>query len=1187
MSAFTPRLADRSFRGWLLSGAVALVGSVALAVGGLVFVQGGVAVRGLSRTDLATRLDRLHYRVEQLLAAAELTLTSGARLTAVSGPRDEAAWAALFAQVQSAFEQRPELTYLAFSSARTGEHGLLWRTAEGAVLWRQQERLDEGGGRWHERVREGLAFRPLRAGLAPWRDARERESYRRAVVAGGLVWAELVTPEETLGVGNEPAVLVSLPVYSPTGDVEGVWEAAFDRPALVAFMGSLERETGLHALLLGRLGVGGRGVIATSGETVVPLVAKRYLERWTGDAQPDESLFEVEQVNGTWLADGRQVRAPRPQWWVVGALPPSELATAFREARFWFLLIAGGALVAGIYGALLLARRLARPVEALRTAVEALAAGREAGPLLVEGRTAGELRALAAAFTRMHEAVTSRQRALASANAALGLEMRQRAEGEARLQAVLDHLPFELWVTDGGLRFTLLNTRALNRPGVRVGGTSAEAEAWLPRLESLHREALTGRVMTAELACGEERFDVLAAPVRVAGHIAGVLGVALDVTTQRRAEEALRASQRRLSLHLENTPLAVIDWSTDWQVCGWNTSAEAIFGWAARDVLGRSWEYLTAPEDIEGMGEALTGAAACVGTRHFRRNRTADGRTIDCEWYDTRLVDHDGQCLGTCSLVLDVTERLAAERLFRESEERFQKAFARAPIPQVIVRVRGWGILDVNDRWVATFGHMREAVVSRTLVELGCWSDASAQARFFSRLDLTGELFDHPETVYTAAGKGCPMLVSGTLVMLGTEPCILLSMSDVSELKAAGDALQESRRVLATLINQLPGMVYRCNNDERRTLLFLSRGAETITGYGPPELESGRVKFLNELVHPDDRARVERTVREAAGRVFEVEYRIHRRDGVVRWVWERGEALGGGGADGVLIGVLLDVTDRRLAEDAVRTLAGTLERRVAERTAQLAAANAKLKELDRLKSEFLATMSHELRTPLNSILGFSAVLKDGLAGPMNSEQVRQLEMVHGAAQHLLSLINDLLDLSRIASGRMELRVEELDVGGLLVEVERTVAPLVAARRLVYRTEVAADVATLTTDRKRLYQVVLNLVGNAIKFTEHGSVTVVATRLGDGVRIEVRDTGIGIQEEHLPLLFQAFRQIDGSSRRVYEGTGLGLHLVERLLSLLGGAITVASVFGEGSSFTITLPGRPPQPTLSESELPFGP
>jgi len=214
-------------------------------------------------------------------------------------------------------------------------------------------------------------------------------------------------------------------------------------------------------------------------------------------------------------------------------------------------------------------------------------------------------------------------------------------------------------------------------------------------------------------------------------------------------------------------------------------------------------------------------------------------------------------------------------------------------------------------------------------------------------------------------------------------------------------------------------------------------------------------------------------------------------------------------------------------------------------------------------------MSHELRTPLNSIIGFTEVLSAGLAGPLNPEQSKQLAMVLKSGRHLLHLINDLLDLARIESGRVYPSREWFDLSSVADQVMQTLRPMAEQKRLAVETHLKGN-TRLYSDRKMVFQILLNLANNAVKFTERGTVRITEERSDNAVKIAVSDTGLGIRSENLKQLFEAFRQVDGTSRRRFEGTGLGLYLSKRLAHLLGGQIGVYSVFGEGSTFTVTLP-----------------
>lgn len=251
-------------------------------------------------------------------------------------------------------------------------------------------------------------------------------------------------------------------------------------------------------------------------------------------------------------------------------------------------------------------------------------------------------------------------------------------------------------------------------------------------------------------------------------------------------------------------------------------------------------------------------------------------------------------------------------------------------------------------------------------------------------------------------------------------------------------------------------------------------------------------------------------------------------------------------------GWTIDITDRKKSEDALKKA-----KEIAE-------------SADRLKSAFLATMSHELRTPLNSIIGFTGILLKELAGPLNEEQSKQLNMIKGSGQHLLELINDVLDISKIEAGELVVSIKPFNFNKSINKVIAIVQPLANKKDLELRYSVFPEINNIISDERRIEQIFLNILNNAIKFTERGFVEINCGIQNDQIITKITDTGIGIKKEDMEKLFKPFSQIDTGITRNHEGTGLGLSICKKLLDKLNGSISVQSQFNIGSTFTVTLP-----------------
>ena len=428
---------------------------------------------------------------------------------------------------------------------------------------------------------------------------------------------------------------------------------------------------------------------------------------------------------------------------------------------------------------------------------------------------------------------------------------------------------------------------------------------------------------------------------------------------------------------------------------------------------------------------------------------------------------------------------------------------------------------------------------------------------------------------------------------VGPEDAVLSVLRDVTDLRRAANELerqvQRVRQAEVTVRGERDRLNLVLENvadpilvtDERSNIILMNDQAEQLFQISDPDGRSRRelasvrgndtkfTSFISEFALLDADSRRERMslVHPRAG----LELPVEVVSGKVKN--ERGEPI-------AIVSVLHDLTkqveNERLYE-ALKQLNSELEQRIRAATADLAEQNARLQwqsqeveRANRLKSEFLASMSHELRTPINALIGYSALLLDGVLGDVNPRQQDALGRGRAAAEHLLALINDILDLAKIEAGKMPLHLEPVSLRDVTLEVTQQIEPMVRKKQLEFVIDVAPDCPVIHSDRTKIKQVLLNLLSNAVKFTNRGRVSVEARRAQSGVRIDVIDTGIGIRPTDLQAIWEDFRQVDQSRTREFGGTGLGLSITRKLLERLGGSVAVQSVYGEGSTFSVYLP-----------------
>jgi PAS domain S-box-containing protein len=391
--------------------------------------------------------------------------------------------------------------------------------------------------------------------------------------------------------------------------------------------------------------------------------------------------------------------------------------------------------------------------------------------------------------------------------------------------------------------------------------------------------------------------------------------------------------------------------------------------------------------------------------------------------------------------------------------------------------------------------------------------------------------------------------------------------SDVTEMAAALHQVSEQKATLELVLEATPLLVYIYDLVEDRNV-YANKEIEAFLGYTASEVLAMGPSLGGRIFRPDDlpaiveHHRVLREDRDAG--VRELEYRCRRSDGSWRWLRSH-DAVFLRDDEGLglqIVGMAEDVTEQREAVDALQMTADQLQRAVDDRTAELRRAL-------QTRDEFMARVTHDFRSPLNAILGFTTVILDGYAGPLTEEQRRQLGMVKASGDELLELVDEILDLSRLQSGRRKPEFEECDLADIADGVLESQRPVADAKGLEIAQAVCDRPLNARADPRWVRQILTNLVGNAVKFTESGWVRVECAERSDHVAVTVSDSGPGIPPEERELIFGEFHRayMPGHTQ---PGTGLGLTIARQLARRLGGDVTVDSEPGEGSSFTLTLP-----------------
>ncbi len=527
----------------------------------------------------------------------------------------------------------------------------------------------------------------------------------------------------------------------------------------------------------------------------------------------------------------------------------------------------------------------------------------------------------------------------------------------------------------------------------------------------------------------------------------------------------------------------------------------------------------------------------------------------------------DGRALRAAGTLTDITHRKRAEQRYR-----FALDATSDGIWDWDVRT---GAVYRNDRYFALRGYQPDEIEG----DYDSWRGAlhpderdAVEAAFWEHMNGATEHFEHEYRLRTKPGQWMWVRERAKVVERtpdGHPLRVVGAHMDITGRRRTEEMLRAQRERLKAALSASKAGTYRWDIATDR--VSRDENMNRLLGNATPPVPDGEDEMHQYIettlqqffarVHPDDLERLRReTSRSLADRKdLQIDYRIILPTGELRWIAENGKLfLDAEGAPRYMTGACTDITERKTAEE------------------ELARSRDRAEAANRAKSAFLANMSHELRTPLNAVIGFSDAMLNGYAGDLSSKQAEYVADINASGEHLLAIVNDVLDLSKVEAGKLELFLEPVRLSDAIATCVGLMQPRAESAQVRLEAELPEPSVTVWADELRLRQILLNLLSNAVKFTPaSGEVRLGATAQGDMVRMTVSDTGIGMRPPDVALALEPFSQVDGSLARRFEGTGLGLPLVKCLTEMHGGTLDIQTRLGEGTTVTVSMPQRRPQ------------
>jgi len=677
-------------------------------------------------------------------------------------------------------------------------------------------------------------------------------------------------------------------------------------------------------------------------------------------------------------------------------------------------------------------------------------------------------------------------------------------------------------------------------------------------------------------------------------------------------DEALREGKERYRDLVESINEVIWEVNADGIYTYVSPRAGDILGYEPEELVGKTFFEHMPPDEVErthGLFMAQKAAPKPITSVEIKKTQK-DGTLVFLESNGKPFFNDDGKLLGFRGACRDITGRKQAEEALRKAHDELERKVQERT--EELLKAMQQKEQEINDRKQVEKALQESEEKLRTLVDAtsdwiweadldGVYTYASPRVK-----DLLG--YDVDEIIGTTLFKcitdkeeerakeffkeksEVPKLFAGwevTLLHKSGQP-VTMEVSaapifdkeeklsgwygfdkDITKRKQTEKALKESEKTFRTIFENANDLITLV--DEFGTVIDANSRIEDIFGYKREEvIGKNFVDFpiFGSEAMQDVLSETKTALNSGDTKLLALE--VSRKDGSSVFVEVSAKVIQGDKGPIGILAVIRDITERKQAEEALKRAYDEIEAKVVERTKELEQANIKLEELDRLKSMFIASMSHELRTPLNSIIGFTGVILHGMTGEISAEQKDQLQRVYNAAKHLLALITDVIDISKIEAGKVEAHVEEVNLEGVIKEATSNISPEISSKGLDLEVSIPQNMK-LKTDRKRLLQALLNYLSNAVKFSEKGKIRVVVDVVGELVEIIVEDTGIGIKEEDTPKLFQPFIRLDTHLKLTTPGTGLGLYLTKKLATeVLKGSVSAESIHGQGSTFVLKIP-----------------